>query len=66
MSRRGSGNRIRLGVFDVLLVPGVPAAEEHFQVVIAELVIGVELLRHTGAFVLGRSLAVRYYQLVLG
>ena len=50
----------------VLDLPGVPAAEEHFQVVIAKAVSVVELPRHTGAFVLGRSLAVRYNQLVLG
>jgi hypothetical protein len=45
----------------VLLVPGVPTAEQNFQVVVAVAVLRVKLLRHTGAFILGRSLAVCYY-----
>src|SRR5207244_10370467 len=64
-ARRGL-NRIALGVLGVLLLPGVPAAKQHLQSVVAELVLVVELLRRTGAFILGRSLAVRYDQLVLG
>jgi hypothetical protein len=47
-------------------LPGEPAAEQHFQIGVAEAVLIMELLRHTGAFLFGRSLAVRHYQLVSG
>jgi hypothetical protein len=58
--------RVPCGVCGALVLPGVPAAEQHLQVVVAVSICIVELLRHTGAFILGRSLAVGDHELIFG
>ena len=58
--------RVSNRVFRVLLLPCVPTAEKYLKFIVAKTVLRVKLLRHTGAFIFGRSLAVRYNRLVLG
>ena len=54
--------RVDVGAFEgvVSVFPAVDAAEQDLQMIVAEVVLGVELERRTGAFVFRRSLAVGY------
>ncbi len=64
------GRRVRVGRGDdhriVSRFPGGPAAQQHFQILIAKAVGGVKFERRTGALILSRSLAVGDNELVFG
>lgn len=64
--REDFGNRgVFLRVYSVQLLPVAPATQQHLKLLRIVALIVDESARHTGAFILGRSLAVRYDQLVL-
>jgi hypothetical protein len=60
------GRWITIRICGVPFLPCSPATFEDFEIVKTVVILIVKLLRHTGAFIFGRSLAVSHHQAILG